>query len=77
MRKCEQKHVSATAGPRVEGRVSYRDAAAKLAAELLERRGIETDGEKSRQFWHERRKREEQEAAEAWDAEEQARKRRR
>ena len=69
--------MSATAGPRVEGRTAYRDKAAKLAAELLERRGIETDGERNRQFWHERRKREEQEAEAAWDAEELAQKRRR
>ena len=69
MRKAEQKAVPMRAGPRVAGRTRYRDEAARLAAELLERRGIESDGERNRQYWHERRKREEAEAAAEWDRE--------
>jgi hypothetical protein len=63
------------AGPRVRGRTAYRDAAAKLAAQLLERRGVESGVERNRQYWYERRKQEEAEAAAEWDREEEARRR--
>jgi hypothetical protein len=58
------------AGPRIQARTRYRDEASAKAAELLERRGVESPAEKRKLDWDERRREQERADAEAYDREE-------